>query len=78
MDPLISIPIPVFNAPECVAETIESALGRAWSRKEMIIVDYGSSEHALGVARKFAGQEICVVSQINQGAAAARKFPMVD
>lgn len=72
MEPLISILIPAFNAEGCIAETIESALCQTWPRKEIIIVDDGSTDQTLAVARKFAGKEVSVVSQPNQGAAAAR------
>ena len=70
--------IPAFNAQECSAETIESAPGQTRSRRDIIIFDFFSSNHTLEVPRHFAGKEICMVSQTNQGAAAARKFPMVD
>jgi glycosyltransferase involved in cell wall biosynthesis len=72
VEPLISILIPAFNAQKCLAETIESALGQSWPRKEIIIVDDGSKDQTLAVARLFANKEVSVVSQSNQGAAAAR------
>jgi glycosyltransferase involved in cell wall biosynthesis len=72
MNPLVSILIPAYNAEEWIADTIRSALGQTWPRKEIIVVDDGSTDQTLSVARKFASKEVAVVSQGNQGAAAAR------
>jgi glycosyltransferase involved in cell wall biosynthesis len=72
MMPLVSILIPAYNAEESIADTIESALAQTWSRKEIIIVDDGSTDQTLSVAKKFAAKGVSVVSQVNQGAAATR------
>ena len=70
--PLVSILIPAFNAQQWIAATIESALQQTWPRKEIIIVDDGSRDDTLAVARRYAGPNVVVVSQDNQGAAATR------
>jgi glycosyltransferase involved in cell wall biosynthesis len=70
--PLVSILIPAFNAQRWIADTIESALGQTWERKEILIVDDGSTDQTLEVARRFASKMLTVVTQPNQGAAAAR------
>jgi glycosyltransferase involved in cell wall biosynthesis len=72
MNPLVSILIPAYNAEEWIADTIQSALGQTWPRKEIVIVDDGSTDETLSVARQFASKEVIVVTQANQGAAAAR------
>jgi glycosyltransferase involved in cell wall biosynthesis len=72
MLPLVSILIPAYNAEECVAETIRSALDQTWPRKEIIVVDDGSKDQTLSVARRFASKDVKVVTQENQGAAATR------
>src|SRR5947208_2891018 len=72
MDALVSILIPAFNSEAWIAETIESALVQTWPRKEIIIVDDGSTDRTLAVAREFASKEVSVLTQPNQGAAAAR------
>jgi len=72
MTPLVSILIPAYNAEALIGETIESALGQTWPNKEIIVVDDGSTDGTLAVARRFASQGVHVVSQSNQGAAAAR------
>jgi glycosyltransferase involved in cell wall biosynthesis len=72
MRPLVSILIPTYNAQEWVGDTIESALGQTWPRKEIIVVDDGSTDQTLAIARQFASKTVTVVTQANQGAAAAR------
>lgn len=71
-DPLVSILIPAFNAQEWIAETLRSAIAQTWKPKEIIVVDDGSTDQTLEIARQFESQSVCVVSQENQGAAAAR------
>lgn len=78
MPPLVSILIPSFNAAAWLAESIQSALDQSWLRKEIIIVDDGSDDESLAVARTFGGSTIKVVSQQNQGASAARNRALRD
>ena len=70
--PLVSILIPAYNAEEWIAETIHSAVAQTWPRIEIIVVDDGSSDSTLAIARTFESQGVRVVSQKNQGASAAR------
>jgi glycosyltransferase involved in cell wall biosynthesis len=72
MERLVSILIPAYNAENWIAETIRSAIGQTWGRKEIIIVDDGSKDRTLDVAREFASKEVSVLTQPNQGAAMAR------
>ena len=72
MDPLVSILIPAFNAEHWIAETLNSATNQTWARKEVIVVDDGSTDRTLEVARQYVCENVVVTSQTNQGAAAAR------
>jgi hypothetical protein len=72
MKPLVSILIPAYNAQEWLPETLRSAIGQTWDRTEIIVVDDGSKDRTLEIARKFESNSVRVVSQQNQGAAAAR------
>jgi glycosyltransferase involved in cell wall biosynthesis len=72
MKPLVSILIPAYNAKEWLADTLRSAMGQTWERKEIIVVDDGSSDQTLAIARRFESDSVKVVTQKNQGAAAAR------
>jgi glycosyltransferase involved in cell wall biosynthesis len=76
MKPLVSILIPAYNAETWIADTIKSAIGQSWPRKEIIIVDDGSTDQTLAIARQFASKEVVVVSQNNQGAAATRNHAL--
>lgn len=72
MEPLVSILIPAFNSARWIREAIESALGQTWQNKEILVVDDGSTDETMSIARKFASASVSVVTQSNQGAARAR------
>jgi glycosyltransferase involved in cell wall biosynthesis len=72
MKPLVSILIPAYNAERWLGDTIQSALAQTWSRKEIIVIDDGSRDETLAIARKFSSNTVSVVAQENQGASAAR------
>ncbi|OCQ94479.1 glycosyl transferase family 2 [Nostoc sp. MBR 210] len=72
MKPLVSILIPCYNAAPWVAETLESALQQTWKNIEIILVDDGSTDGSLTVAKKFEPRGVKVISQTNRGASAAR------
>jgi glycosyltransferase involved in cell wall biosynthesis len=72
MEPLVSILIPAFNAERWLPDTIRSALAQSWPRKEVIVVDDGSTDSTLKIARQFESKAVKVVGQRNAGAAAAR------
>jgi hypothetical protein len=72
MQPLVSILIPAHNAEPWIADTVKSAQAQTWPKKEIIIIDDGSSDRTLAIAEQFVSPEVSVISQPNQGAAAAR------
>ena len=72
MSPLVSIIIPVYNSEKHLAECIESAIAQTWINKEIIIVDDGSTDNSLTIAKKYENDRIKVYSQPNKGASAAR------
>lgn len=72
MRPLVSILVPAFNAEKWLAETLRSALTQTWDRKEIIVIDDGSTDQTLSVARSFESDVVRVFTQVNQGAAATR------
>jgi len=71
-NPLVSILIPAFNSDRWIGDSIRSALAQTWEPKEIIVVDDGSTDQTLKVAQQFAQQGVRVISQKQQGAAAAR------
>lgn len=70
-EPVVSIIIPCYNARETIAEAIESALAQTWPRKEIIVIDDGSTDGSLEVIRSF-GDRIRWHTQPNAGGSAAR------
>jgi len=70
--PLVSILIPAFNAQEWIGDAIRSALNQTWRRKEIIVVDDGSRDNTLRVARQFTSAGVWVFTQENRGASSAR------
>lgn len=72
MEPLVSILIPCYNAEKWLAETLESALAQTWDNIEIIVVDDGSTDKSLAVAKQFEPDGVKVISQANKGASAAR------
>jgi glycosyltransferase involved in cell wall biosynthesis len=69
---LISILIPAYNAEKWIIETIESAICQTYAKKEIIIVDDGSTDNTLQIANKYQSKFVKVLSQKNKGASAAR------
>lgn len=72
MEELVSIIIPAYNAESWISETIRSALNQTWPKKEIIIVDDGSTDSTLAIARTFESTHVKVLAQQNQGVSAAR------
>jgi glycosyltransferase involved in cell wall biosynthesis len=76
MTELVSILIPCYNAEKWLQETIESALSQTWPNKEIIIVDDGSTDNSLQVAKQYESNLVKVISQENKGAPAARNMAL--
>jgi glycosyltransferase involved in cell wall biosynthesis len=68
----VSIIIPVYNSSRFLKRCIESALNQTWKEKEVIIVNDGSSDESLAIAKQFEKQGVIVIDQENKGASAAR------
>ena len=68
----VSILIPCYNDEEHVGTAIESALNQTWPNCEIIVVDDGSTDRSLTVARKYESDGVRVLTQENKGAPAAR------
>jgi len=72
MPPLVSILIPAYNAERWIGDTLKSVVGQTWPNKEIIVVDDGSRDGTLAVARQFDSAGVKIVKQENRGPAAAR------
>jgi len=58
MKPLVSILIPAYNVEAWIADTLRSAIAQTWQTKEIIVVDDGSTDRTLEIARQFESQEV--------------------
>ena len=73
---LVSILIPAYNASRWLHDSVSSALAQSWPSKEIIIVDDGSKDDTLAVARSFEATNVKVVTQANTGAPGARNHAL--
>ncbi|PYS98211.1 MAG: glycosyltransferase family 2 protein [Acidobacteria bacterium] len=69
---MISVVIGAFNAEEFIAEAIESVLSQSYKNFEVIVVDDGSTDNTHRVVESFSDRGVVLVTQENNGAAAAR------
>jgi glycosyltransferase involved in cell wall biosynthesis len=69
---LVSIVIPCYNAAPWLSETLNSALAQTWPSTEIVLVDDGSKDESLAIARRFESRGVIVATQTNSGASAAR------
>jgi glycosyltransferase involved in cell wall biosynthesis len=72
MKPLVSILISAYNAEEWIFCTLQSAVAQTWPRKEIIVVDDGSTDGTAEIARRFASKGVTVVSTGNRGLSAGQ------
>jgi succinoglycan biosynthesis protein ExoO len=73
MNPKVSVIIPAYNTEAYIAKAIESALEQTLTELEVIIVDDGSSDKTLEIAKSFTDQRLkVIVNQQNLGVSAAR------
>lgn len=76
MIPLVSILIPAYNSEKWIQATLDSVFGQTWSRNEIIVVDDGSSDRTVEIARRYAGRNVKIVEGEHRGAAAARNLAL--
>lgn len=69
---LVSILIPCHNAEPWLAATLASVLAQTHPATEIILVDDGSRDGSLELARSFADRGVRIIAQANAGASAAR------
>jgi glycosyltransferase involved in cell wall biosynthesis len=72
MNARVSILIPAFNAERWIADCLRCAVYQTWPCKEIIVVDDGSRDQTLAIAKQFESNFVKVCTQENQGAAATR------
>jgi glycosyltransferase involved in cell wall biosynthesis len=68
---LVSVIVPVFNGERYLAEAIESVLEQDYPDLELIVIDDGSTDGTVPIARGY-GDRLHLISQPNSGVSAAR------
>jgi glycosyltransferase involved in cell wall biosynthesis len=74
LKPLVSILISAYNAQEWIADTLQSAIAQTWPRKEIILVDDGSTDKTAEVARRFTSKGVTLLSKNNGGLSAGVNY----
>lgn len=69
-----SVIIPLFNKEKSISSTIESVLNQNYKFFELIIINDGSTDNSLGVAKSFQDERIRIISKPNGGVSSARNF----
>jgi glycosyltransferase involved in cell wall biosynthesis len=73
----VSLIIPVYNASLYLREAIDSALNQTVKPRQIIVVDDGSTDDSLEIARSY-GPIVTVITQTNNGTAAARNRGLAE
>lgn len=60
--PLVSIALSAFNAEKTIGDAIASILLQTYQNWELLLIDDGSSDHTVSVAREFDDQRIRVIA----------------
>lgn len=69
---MFSVIIPLYNKAPYIAKAIESVLGQTYRDFEVIVIDDGSTDQSLEVAKTFENKSITIISQPNSGVSTAR------
>lgn len=72
-----SIGIPCYNQAEYLPEAIESALAQTIPC-EIVVVDDGSTDKTLEIAKSYESKGVKVVSQVNKGLPSARNTAIMN
>ncbi len=77
MSSLVSIIVPIYNVEKYLEETLGSVLKQTYTNWELILIDDGSPDRSVEIAKKFLDdQRIKLISQTNQGVSVARNNGM--
>lgn len=69
---LVSIIMPVYNGERYLREAIDSVIGQTYARWELFVINDGSTDDSLAIARAYKDPRIRVINQENNGVSGAR------
>lgn len=69
MNPKVSVVVPVYNVEKYLAECIDSIVGQTLQDVEIIIVNDGSTDNSLSIAKSYAERDsrIVIIDKENRG-----------
>lgn len=73
-----SVVIPLYNKEHYIEATLRSVLNQTCTDYEVIVVDDGSKDDSLALARKFESDRVRIIHQENQGVAVARNTGILN
>lgn len=73
-----SVVIPLYNKEHYIEKTIHSVLNQSCQDFEVLVVDDGSKDNSLALAKKYASDRVRVISQKNQGVSVARNTGILN
>ena len=71
---MVSVILPIYNVEEYLEEAIESVLSQTYKNYEVILVNDGSTDNSLEIAKRYSDKysNIYTINQSNKGVAEAR------
>jgi len=72
MPSLVSVIIPFKNAAPWLADAIDSSLAQTWRDVEVVLVDNGSTDASVELARRYESPRVALLACERAGASAAR------
>ncbi|WP_291857879.1 glycosyltransferase [Marinilabilia sp.] len=74
MKPLVSIILPVYNVEKYIGKSINSVLNQAFTDFELIVIDDGSPDGSINIARQINDPRITIFQKENGGLSDARNY----
>ena len=71
---MFSVVIPLYNKEKTIVNTIKSVLAQNYNNFEVVIVDDGSTDKSLELAKSFSDNRIRIYSKKHRGVSAARNY----
>lgn len=69
---MFSVIIPLYNKATYIAKAVQSVIDQSYQEFELIIVNDGSTDKSLEIARQFIDKRIRIIDQTNAGVSSAR------
>lgn len=76
--PAVSVVVPVYNKEHYLRRAVDSVLAQTYTDFELVLVDDGSTDRSLDVARSYADPRVRVIHQANGGEGAARNRGLAE